>query len=142
MLSDAVDGSLVRRFGAPSRAGAYFDATADFAVIVAGLGAFSYLEIYPAWLVAMTTLAFVAFLLSSRLTQAIYDPVGRYIGGILYTAIVATLVLQDVLLQGVVLLTVTASLAMTLVARAAYTLVALVRCNGPAPSWHRLRALH
>jgi phosphatidylglycerophosphate synthase len=122
MLSDAVDGPLVRRLGNPSRAGAYFDATADFAVITAGFCAFSYLEIYPAWLVALMALAFVVFLLSSRLTPAIYDPVGRYIGGILFVALVATLLLRDFVLQRVILSTLTASLVMTLAARTAYTL--------------------
>jgi phosphatidylglycerophosphate synthase len=122
LLSDVVDGSLVRRFGDPSRAGAYFDATADFAVIAAGFCAFTYLEIYPAWLVALIALAFAVFLLSSRLTPAIYDPVGRYIGGILFVALAATLLFQDLLLQRVILSAVTASLAMTLSARAAYTL--------------------
>jgi phosphatidylglycerophosphate synthase len=122
MLSDAVDGVLVRRFGAPSRAGAYFDATADFAVILAGFGAFAYLEIYPAWLVALITFAFVVFLLSSRLTTTIYDPVGRYIGGILFFAIAATLLLQDFLLQRAILSVATASLVMTLAGRMTYTL--------------------
>jgi phosphatidylglycerophosphate synthase len=122
MLSDAVDGSLVRRFGTPSRAGAYFDATADFAVIVAGFSAFAWLEIYPAWLVALIALAFLVFVLSSRLTPAIYDPVGRYVGGILFVAILATLLFQDLLLQRVILSAATASLAVTLGARAAYTL--------------------
>jgi phosphatidylglycerophosphate synthase len=122
MLSDAVDGLLVRRFGVPSQAGAYFDATADFAVIVAGFGAFTYVDIYPAWLVGLITLAFVVFLLSSRLTSTIYDPIGRYIGGILFVAIAATLLLQDFLLQPVILSAITASLALTLVARMTYTL--------------------
>jgi phosphatidylglycerophosphate synthase len=122
MLSDAADGCLVRRFGAPSQAGAYFDATADFAVIAAGFGAFAYLEVYPAWLVGLITLAFVVFLLSSQLTSTIYDPVGRYIGGILFVAVAATLLLQDFLLQLVVLSATTASLAITLAARTTYTL--------------------
>jgi phosphatidylglycerophosphate synthase len=122
MLTDAVDGWLVRRFGAASPAGAYFDASADFAVIVAGFSAFAYLEIYPPWLVALIALVFVVFLLSSRLTPAIHDPVGRYIGGILFLAVAATLLLQDYLLQRVILWAATASLAMTLAARAAYTL--------------------
>lgn len=47
MFSDAIDGSLVRRFGTPSRTGAYFDATADFAVIAAAFSAFAFIDIYP-----------------------------------------------------------------------------------------------
>ena len=120
IASDAVDGFLTRRLGSSSRAGAYFDVTADFAVIVAGFSAFVYLGVYPAWLVALIVLAFLVFLLSSRRTPTIYDPVGRYIGGILFAALGATLLFQDLLVQGVILMTVTASLAITLAARAAY----------------------
>jgi phosphatidylglycerophosphate synthase len=124
MLSDAVDGSLVRRFGVPSRAGAYFDATADFAVIAAAFSAFAYLEIYPVWLVALITLVFLVFLLSSRVTPTIYDPIGRYIGGILFVAVAATLLLHDFLMQGVILSVATGSLGITLSARMAYALAA------------------
>jgi phosphatidylglycerophosphate synthase len=122
MVSDAIDGSLVRRLGVPSRAGAYFDATADFAVIAAGFSAFAYLEIYPAWLAALITFTFLVFLQSSRLTSTIYDPIGRYIGGILFVAIAATLLFQDFLVQRVILWAAMASLAVTLGARAAFML--------------------
>lgn len=63
MISDAVDGALVRRFGVPSRAGAYFDATADLAVILAAFSAFAWIGIYPFWLVGLIGLAFLAFVL-------------------------------------------------------------------------------
>jgi phosphatidylglycerophosphate synthase len=120
IASDAVDGWLTRRLGSSSRAGAYFDVIADFAVIVAGFSAFAYLDAYPAWLIALIGLTFLVFLLSSRRTPAIYDPVGRYIGGILFAGLGATLMFQDLLLQGVILITVTAALAITLAARAIY----------------------
>lgn len=117
MLSDAVDGVLVRRFGAPSRAGAYFDATADFAVIVAAFAAFAWIGIYPPWLVGLTSLAFAVFVLSSRGTTAMYDPVGRYIGGVLYFGAFATLALPDMLLQHTILWTAAGALSITLSAR-------------------------
>ena len=125
MISDAVDGALARRFGFPSRAGAYFDATADFAVIAAGFAAFTWIGIYPFWLVGMIGLAFVVFLVTSRLTPSIYDPVGRYIGGVLYAAAFATLLLPDALLQHTILWTATGALAITLGARAIHTLAAV-----------------
>jgi hypothetical protein len=53
------------------------------------------------------------------------DPVGRYIGGILFVAIAATLLFQDFLLQPVLLSAITASLALTLAARMIYTLLHL-----------------
>ncbi|MCA1452391.1 CDP-alcohol phosphatidyltransferase family protein [Bradyrhizobium sp. BRP22] len=124
ILSDAVDGSLVRRFGVPSRAGAYFDATADFAVVAAAFSAFAHLEIYPTWLVALIALAFLVFILSSIVTPMIYDPIGRHIGGILFVATAATLLLHDFLVQSVILSVATGSLGMTLGARTAYVLAA------------------
>ncbi len=125
MISDAVDGALVRRFGVPSRAGAYFDVTADFAVIVAAFGAFAWIGIYPFWLEGLIGLAFVAFLLTSRLTPSIYDPVGRHIGGILYVAAFATLALPDMLAQHTILWAATGALVITIGARAVHTLAAL-----------------
>lgn len=124
MFSDAIDGALVRRFGVPSRAGAYFDATADLAVIMAAFGAFAWIGIYPYWLVGLISLAFVVFLLTSRLTPSIYDPVGRYIGGVLYAAAFTTLVLPDILAQHTILWTATGALTITISARAVHALAA------------------
>lgn len=125
MISDAVDGALVRRFGVPSRTGAYFDATADLAVILAAFSAFAWIGIYPFWLVGLIGLAFLAFVLTSRLTPSIYDPVGRYIGGILYAAAFATLLFSDALAQHTILWTATGALTITIGARAVHTLAAL-----------------
>ncbi len=119
-LTDATDGPLVRRFGVPSRAGAYFDVIADFAVIFAAFAAFAAIGVYPAWLAALIAFVFAAFLLSSRLTPAIYDPVGRHIGGVLFVAVAATLLFPDLMVQQVILWTVTGALAATLAARAFY----------------------
>lgn len=121
MVSDAVDGILARRLGIASSAGAYFDATADFAVIVAGFAGLAAIGVYPAWPVALIGLVFVVFLASSWLTPTIHDPLGRHIGGILYVALAVALLLPDMLVQGVILATVTGALTMTLAARAAYT---------------------
>jgi phosphatidylglycerophosphate synthase len=127
MASDAADGPLARRFATPSRAGAYFDVLADFAVIVAALLAFAWIGVYPAWLVALTALVFAAFVASSRLVPTIYDPVGRYIGGILFAAVAATLIVHDTLAQAVILWVVTTALGVTLAARAVFTALVLGR---------------
>jgi hypothetical protein len=68
----------------------------------------------------------------------IYDPVGRHIGGILFVAIAATLLLQDFLLQ--ILSAITASLALTLAARMTYTLLHLCReCRSIGGQIHHSR---
>ena len=64
------------------------------------------------------------------MTPTVYDPVGRYIGGILFVAIAATLLLQDFLLQGMILSAVTVSLAATLGARVAYTITTSAPLRG------------
>ena len=97
MLSDLGDGALVRRFGRPSAAGAWFDIGADLAVILA-----SYVALAPAlgWLPTGAILAsFVAFIATSRSRQPRYDPVGRYIGAILMPAALLAAVAPDALLQ-------------------------------------------
>jgi phosphatidylglycerophosphate synthase len=130
MLSDVVDGPLARRLGVASRTGAYFDVGADFAVIVAGFAAFVSIDVYPLWPLGLITLAFALFLSSSRLGPTIYDPVGRHIGGILFVAIGAVLAASDILMQQVILLTVTAALCLTVAARTAF-----------AVAWIRRRAV-
>ena len=121
MGSDAVDGPLMRRIGTPSVAGGYFDATADCAVIIAAFFAFAWIEVYSAWIVAFIGIVFLVFIVTSRLTPVIYDPVGRQIGGLLFLCVGATLLLPDFFLQAVVLSIVTGSLAATVTARMVHT---------------------
>jgi phosphatidylglycerophosphate synthase len=122
IVSDAVDGPLVRRFGIPSRAGAYFDVAADFAVIAAAFAAFARIGVYPAWLVGLIALVFLLFIVSSWLVGEIYDPIGRYIGGFLFAAVAATLLLRDALLHALILWLTVGALTITFGARAVFTL--------------------
>ena len=131
MVTDVLDGWLARLFGSSSRLGAYFDTVTDFLVITAGYWAFAHLGVYPAWLVGLIALSFLIFLLSSRITQAIYDPVGRYIGGILFLGLGATLMYQDLLAQSVILAVATAALAVTIVSRVIHVAIAIARSDGP-----------
>lgn len=122
MLSDAIDGPLVRRLGAPSVAGAYFDATADCVVILSAFSAFARIGIYPAWIAGLIGVVFLLFIVTSRLTPSIYDPVGRQIGGILFLCVAATLLLSDFFFQAVILSVVVGALMATLTARLFHTL--------------------
>lgn len=97
MLSDMGDGALVRRFGTPSPAGAWFDVIADLAVIVA-----SYAALAPVlgWLpVGAIVAAFVVFVATSGHRAPRYDPVGRYIVAILLPAALLAVVAPDTLVQ-------------------------------------------
>lgn len=97
MLSDMGDGALVRRFGTPSAAGAWFDVIADLAVIMA-----SYTALVPVlgWLPVGAILAtFVVFVATSGDRAPRYDPVGRYIGAILLPAVLLAVAAPDTLVQ-------------------------------------------
>jgi hypothetical protein len=103
-------------------AGAYFDATADCAVIMAAFSAFAWIGVYPRWTVALIGIVFLVFIVTSRFTPTIYDPVGRQIGGLLFLCIGATLLLPDFFIQAVILSIVTGALLITLSVRLLHTL--------------------
>lgn len=121
VVSDAIDGPLSRRIGTSSAAGGYFDAAADCVVIASAFSAFAWIEVYPAWIVALIGIVFLVFIVTSRLTPAIYDPVGRQIGGLLFLCVGATLLLPDFFLQAVILSIVTGTLLTTLATRLVHT---------------------
>ena len=129
-ITDLIDGPLVRRFGSPSRAGAYFDAWADFLVVAAAFSGFAVLEIYPAWLVGLIALSFILFIVSARFTPTIYDPLGRYIGGLLYVAAWVTLVYRDFLAQHAIFLIVLGAFGVKFGGRCAFVYSSLrVECR-------------
>lgn len=67
-----------------SRAGMYFDVSADFAVVVAGLAALNQAGVYPDWCTAVVLVMFLQFIATSLSGRMRYDPLGRYYGGFLY----------------------------------------------------------
>lgn len=97
--TDVLDGWLARRLDVCTATGAYFDAVADLLVICAGFAALVTHDVYPAWLLAVFLLIFVQFVLTSNTNQVIYDPVGKYYGAVLYSVLVALLLLPDLLLS-------------------------------------------
>lgn len=97
MASDLLDGPLVRRFGRPSTAGAWFDIGADLALVVgafAGFGAAGVLPWWPLWAIGFS---FAAFAATAR--RRLYDPFGRSIGGVLMLAATGVLLGSDLLVQ-------------------------------------------
>lgn len=111
VVSDLLDGWLARKLNACSTFGAYFDATADFALVAAAFGALTLRGVYPAWMLLLIGLMFAQFVLTSRARRAMYDPVGKYFGAALYSVILALTLLPDLLLSyallaGIVMLSV------------------------------------
>ena len=90
-LTDLIDGYVARKLKVSSKAGAYFDAVTDFVFITGIFAAFTYSGYYPTWIIALIAASFAQFILSSLYSKKLYDPLGKYIGSVLYIAIGLTL---------------------------------------------------
>jgi phosphatidylglycerophosphate synthase len=90
-LSDLIDGYAARKLRVASKAGAYFDAITDFVLITGIFVAFTLNNYYPAWMLLFIMGSFAQFILTSRYSKKLYDPLGKYIGSVLYIAIGLTL---------------------------------------------------
>ena len=90
-VTDLVDGYAARKLHVASKAGAYFDVVTDFVFIAAIFTAFTLSGYYPIWIMALIAASFAQFIISSVYTKKLYDPLGKYIGSVLYIAIGLTL---------------------------------------------------
>jgi phosphatidylglycerophosphate synthase len=90
-VTDLFDGFIARKLGAESKFGAYFDAATDFIFVLGVFWAFTLSSCYPQWLLVLIAASFTQFLVSSFYTKKLYDPLGKYIGSVLYIAIALTL---------------------------------------------------
>lgn len=122
MLTDCLDGTLVRRFGRPSQAGAWFDVWADFLVIASAFFGFAVAGILSFWPLLWIGGSFIVFIATSGLGPSIYDPLGRYIGGILMVAVFTVLLAPDFIIQQSIERTVTIACLATMAARLVYLL--------------------
>jgi phosphatidylglycerophosphate synthase len=91
IASDLGDGYLARRLGVSSKLGAKFDATVDFVFITGVFFYFVIQGLYPAWILGLIIFMFAQFMITSVLSKAFYDPLGKYYGGFLYGAIGLTI---------------------------------------------------
>ncbi|MCL5877603.1 MAG: CDP-alcohol phosphatidyltransferase family protein [Candidatus Bathyarchaeota archaeon] len=90
-LTDLVDGYVARKLGVASKFGAYFDAATDFVLVTGIFVAFTLSNYYPAWILLLIAASFTQFIVTSRFHKKLYDPLGKYIGSVLYIAIGLTL---------------------------------------------------
>jgi CDP-diacylglycerol--glycerol-3-phosphate 3-phosphatidyltransferase/cardiolipin synthase len=90
-ITDLFDGYIARKVKATSHLGAYFDALADFVLITGIFSAFIVSNYYPAWILLLIAASFTQFIVSSLYTKKLYDPLGKYVGSVLYIAIGLTL---------------------------------------------------
>lgn len=98
IATDLVDGLAARRLNATSRKGSYFDAIADFCLISGIFLIYAIQGLYPYWVLVIIIFSFTQFLITSLHRMQIYDPVGKYFGGLLYATIIVMATLRtDVL---------------------------------------------
>lgn len=119
ILTDFLDGYYAKKFHLASKLGAYFDATADFLFVSVMLSVFVFECFYPLWLLVLVAFVFVQFILTNIVSrQAVYDPVGKYYGSLMYGAVGLTLLFQEQLLYNIVIVGIVVSSAACLVSRA------------------------
>jgi len=90
-ITDLIDGYVARKLKVASKLGAYFDAVTDFVLISGIFVAFTLSNYYPAWILLLIAASFGQFIITSLYSKKLYDPLGKYIGSVLYIAIGLTL---------------------------------------------------
>ena len=118
ILTDFLDGYYAKKFHVASKLGAYFDATADFLFVSAMLSVFVFEGFYPLWLLVLVIVVFVQFIFTNVVSrQAVYDPVGKYYGSLMYGVVGLTLLFQEQLLYSIVTVGIVFSSAACLLSR-------------------------
>lgn len=92
IFTDLFDGYVARRLKATSKFGSYFDAATDFVLIIGIYTLFAARGLYPIWLLLLIAASFAQFIVASRCSKKLYDPIGKYFGTGLYGGIGLTLI--------------------------------------------------
>jgi phosphatidylglycerophosphate synthase len=122
--TDLVDGFVARKLGISSKSGAFFDSIADFLFIYGLFGAFIVRGFYPSWIFVLLVFVFEQFILTSLYSKrAIYDPIGKYLGSLLFGGIGLTLLFPEQLVYNIVTIGIVFSTVASMVSRLAYFLI-------------------
>jgi len=119
-LTDALDGHLARTLGVSPSLGPYFDATADFVLVLAAFLAFAIKGIYPFWVLLLIGSMFLQFVVTSGLARPVYDPVGKYYGVFLFGATGITLAFPNPVVYDAVLIAILGFTAASVVSRCTF----------------------
>lgn len=123
VCTDFLDGYFAKKLEVTSRLGAYFDVTVDFLFVSGMFLAFIFKGLYPPWILLLIVFAFVQFMLTSLYSKwAIYDPVGKYYGSLMYGGIGLTLLFPEQLVYSIVTIGIVVSTIASLFSRLAYFL--------------------
>lgn len=89
--TDLIDGFVARKLNAASHEGAYFDALTDFVFVLGIFSAFVLKGYYSVWLLLLIAGSFGQFVVTGYFGKRLYDPLGKYIGNVLYIGIALTM---------------------------------------------------
>jgi phosphatidylglycerophosphate synthase len=122
--TDFLDGYIAKKFEATSRLGSYFDVTADFLFVLGMFMVFVIEGFYPLWILFLMVFVFAQFVVTSFCSKrAVYDPVGKYYGSLIYGGVGLTLLLQEQLMFSVVTVGIVVSTIAALASRLVYLLL-------------------
>ncbi len=120
LVTDLTDGLVARKLNSASRKGAYFDAIADFILITGIFLIYAIQGLYPIWILAILVVSFTQFMVTSVSRIQIYDPVGKYFGGLLYVTIIVTSTVPTEALYTLSLQVIAGFFAVSLASRVTY----------------------
>lgn len=122
--TDLVDGFVARKLGVSSKKGAFFDAIADFIFIYGLFMAFIINGFYPAWIFILLVFVFEQFILTSLYSkQPVYDPIGKYLGSLLFGGAGLTLLFPVQLMYNIVIVGIILSTSASILSRLAFFLL-------------------
>lgn len=123
VCTDFLDGYVAKEFEVTSILGSYFDVVADFLFVSGMFLAFILEEVYPLWILFLIITVFLQFMLTSLYSkQAVYDPVGRYYGSLMFGGIGLTLLFPEQLVYNIVIIGIVVSTIVSLFSRLVYFL--------------------
>jgi phosphatidylglycerophosphate synthase len=127
VFTDFLDGYLARKLGVSSKFGTYFDVTADFILVISMFLVFGSMGFCADCVLVVIVAVFVVFMLTSRFSSKIYDPVGKYYGSLLYGEIGLRFVFSGQLFYGLVTAGVVAFSAASILSRATFLLKSILK---------------
>ena len=122
LFTDFLDGYLARKLGVSSKFGTYFDVTADFILVFSMFLVFGSAGFCADWVLIVIAAVFAGFVLTSRFSSKIYDPVGKYYGSLLYGTIGLRFIFSGKFFYDVVTVGVVAFSAASILSRATFLL--------------------
>ena len=122
LFTDFLDGYFARKLGVASKLGTYFDVIADFILVFSMFLTFGSIGFCADWVLIVIVAVFAMFVLTSRFSSKIYDPLGKYYGSLLYGAIGLRFIFSGQLFQTVAMVGIVMFSTASILSRAIFIL--------------------